>query len=91
MEGMLRTDKRVGRPPTYTPPRPRYQSRSLSLPRTHWDFLESLRDRRQDPTVSDTVRSIINMVKEQIEQPNEPSATNQAAQINRTQRPTTLM
>jgi len=91
VEGILRTDKRVGRPPTYTSPKPRYQSRSLSLPRTHWDFLESLRDRRQDPTVSDTVRSIINMVKEQIEQSNEPSATNQAAQINRTERTTTLM
>jgi len=61
------------------------------LPRTHWNFLESLRDRRQDPTVSDIVRNIINMVKEQIEQSNESSATSQAAQINRTQRPTTLM
>jgi len=91
MEGLSRVDKRVGRPPAYTPPRPRYQSRSLSLPKTHWDFLETLRDRRQDPTVSDTVRSIINMVKEQIQQSNNSSVTNQAAQINRTQRPISLM
>jgi len=64
---MLKEEKSVGRPPTYTAPRPRYQTRTLSLPRAHWDFLEALRDRRQDPTISDTVRNIINVVREQIE------------------------
>lgn len=87
----MRTDKRTGRPPTYTSPRPRYQSRSLSLPRTHWDFLEALRDRRQDPTVSDTVRSIINMVREQIEQPDQSSTRNQAGPVNKVQRSSALM
>ncbi len=90
MEEILRADKRVGRPPTYTSPRPRYESRSLSLPKTHWGFLEALRDRRQDPTVSDTVRSIINMVKDQIEQ-SEQSAKNQPAPISRVQQSSALM